>query len=99
MNWKKFRKRPVVVSAVRWDPQTMNWKDFPEEHQVGGKECPEGRLTGIIGQWGDRSLSILTLEGAMAAYPGDWIVQGIKNELYPVRDDIFRATYEEVNEA
>lgn len=37
-----------------------------------------------------------TLEGVMAANPGDWIIEGVKGELYPCRDDIFRATYDEV---
>jgi len=39
---------------------------------------------------------IKTLEGEMAANPGDWIVTGIKGETYPCRNDIFRATYEPV---
>lgn len=39
---------------------------------------------------------IQTLEGQMIAEPGDWIVKGVKGEMYPVRNDIFRLTYEEV---
>lgn len=30
------------------------------------------------------------------ASPGDWIVQGIAGEFYPVKDAIFQATYEPV---
>ena len=37
---------------------------------------------------------IKTLEGKMAVNVGDWIVTGIKGERYPVKDEIFRATYE-----
>ncbi|HHY74090.1 MAG TPA: hypothetical protein GX497_12890 [Bacillus bacterium] len=36
---------------------------------------------------------IETLEGLMTASPGDWIVTGIKGEQYPVKPDIFEATY------
>lgn len=36
---------------------------------------------------------IETLEGTMIASPGDWIVKGIKGEKYPVKPDIFTATY------
>ena len=28
---------------------------------------------------------------------GDWIVQGVKGELYPCKDDIFRKTHEPVD--
>lgn len=37
---------------------------------------------------------IMTLEGEMRANKGDWIVRGIKGEIYPVRPDIFAMTYE-----
>lgn len=51
--------------------------------------------------WGsgnDGTLIIYTLEGEMLARPGDWIIKGIKGELYPCKADIFDATYEFVNE-
>jgi hypothetical protein len=44
----------------------------------------------------DGTLYIDTLEGKMSVAPGDWVVKGIKGEFYGVRNDIFRATYEEV---
>jgi len=42
------------------------------------------------------ALMISTLEGVMQADPGDWIIQGIKGELYPCKPDIFEQTYEPV---
>lgn len=39
--------------------------------------------------------NVITLEGTMRADPGDWIVTGIKGERYPVKDQIFRALYEQ----
>ena len=30
----------------------------------------------------------------MAVSPGDWIIRGVKGELYPCRADIFELTYE-----
>lgn len=44
----------------------------------------------------DREVFIETLEGTMKANKGDWIIEGIKGELYPCKPDIFEATYEEV---
>ena len=39
---------------------------------------------------------IRTLEGIMCADPGDYIIRGIKGEIYPCNPDLFHATYEEV---
>lgn len=40
------------------------------------------------------SLLIATLEGHHEAKGGDWIIRGIKGELYPCKADIFEATYD-----
>lgn len=34
-----------------------------------------------------------TLEGAMRAEPGDWIVKGVEGEVWPVKPHIFEQTY------
>lgn len=87
----KFRKKPVVIEAVQllW----KNWEEMCEHAGVGrltdGK--PEGK------QFGEEiGLLIPTLEGLMEARQGDWIIKGIKGELYPCKPDIFEATYEAV---
>jgi hypothetical protein len=41
-------------------------------------------------------LYIGTLEGVMAAALGDWIIRGIKGEIYPCKPDIFAETYDPV---
>ena len=35
-----------------------------------------------------------TLEGGHIACPGDWIITGVKGEMYPCKPDIFEATYQ-----
>jgi uncharacterized protein (UPF0303 family) len=42
----------------------------------------------------DEELFIETLEGTMRANPGDWIIKGVKGEMYPCKPDIFEQTYE-----
>lgn len=37
-----------------------------------------------------------TLEGGHIVCPGDWIITGVKGEMYPCKPDIFAATYEAV---
>lgn len=46
----------------------------------------------------DEEMDIETLEGVMHASIGDYIVTGIKGEIYPVKPDIFEKLYEEVKE-
>lgn len=44
----------------------------------------------------DWFLRIPTLEGVMAASKGDWLILGIKGEVYPCKPHIFEETYERV---
>lgn len=37
-----------------------------------------------------------TLEGGHIVCPSDWVITGVKGELYPCKPDIFEMTYEEV---
>jgi hypothetical protein len=39
---------------------------------------------------------IETLEGGHVVCPGDWIITGIKGEMYPCKPDIFEESYEPV---
>ena len=46
-----------------------------------------------------RSLGyIKTLEGGHIVTPGDYIIRGVKDELYPCKPDIFEMTYEPVDD-
>lgn len=93
----KYRKKPVVIEAVQltWE----NWSEICEFADVGSLE--DGKPTGtdkdIEGEPlpnGGPGLLIPTLEGLHLANPNDWIIKGIKGELYPCKPDIFEATYE-----
>jgi hypothetical protein len=41
---------------------------------------------------------VKTLEGGHVVTPGDYIITGVKGEHYPCKPDIFRLTYEMVEE-
>jgi len=97
----KFRKKPVIVEAVqlRWD----TWDEMCAHAGVGrlvdGK--PEGCYLGPDGQprtghEGSDQMGLLipTLEGLMIATQGDWVIRGVKNELYACKPDIFEMTYD-----
>ena len=55
------------------------------------------KKTFVLAYQAETEGTIETLEGAMHYQPGDWILgPGAGGEFWPVRDDVFRATYEEV---
>lgn len=84
----KFRKKPVVIEAVRWN--AGKWSVLEELRIMG---IPDGTCVGK-----DGALSIPTLEGVMRGDVGDWIIKGVKGEFYPCKPDIFEATYDPVEE-
>lgn len=84
---RRFRKKPVVIEAVQWKPE-MKPTDIPEWLWKQLVAYPEM----FIEATGE--LIIDTLEGKMTAKPNDWIIKGVKGEVYPCKPDIFEATYE-----
>lgn len=85
----KFRKKPVVIEAFRW----TGGPDQTEDPEWIVDAIKGGTVT-IASQ--AVYLTIHTLEGKMIANPGDYIIKGVANELYPCKADIFAATYEAV---
>ncbi len=84
---KKYRKKPIVIRAVQ-----ITEKTFSDPHPN-----PE-HILGIIYDPIKNVVHINTPEGVMVGKIGDWIIRGIKGEFYPCKSDIFKATYEEVEE-
>lgn len=80
----KFRKKPVVIEAIQYKGTTESF--------------------GAIKKWCDsifyrESFEIVyieTLEGDMIVSKGDWVIRGIRGEFYPIKNDIFKETYERV---
>lgn len=91
----QFRKRPVVVDAVQW------WPDSKLGHFNGGDgDEYVNRRVGTDGhgvQYTICDVGLRTLEGFMHITPGYWIITGIKGERYACEPEIFAATYEQVS--
>ena len=95
----KYVKKPIVIEAVQllWE----TWGEMCTHAGVGklsdGK--PEGCYVDDDGVQIDDSngrigLLIPTLEGLMVGEQDDWIIKGVKGELYPCKPDIFEMTYD-----
>jgi hypothetical protein len=114
----QFRKKPVVIEAVRWEGSTIGLTNgaapyppmeavppealrldmpewMPKARDVTAEKWVGSPGEGEVWRDGD-NLFIGTLEGTHRADPGDWIIRGVKGELYPCKPDIFAATYETV---
>ena len=97
----KFRKKPIAVNAFQWTTAAAfnppNWPDWIAE-AVDRPADAEGALhrPGDNGNW-----QIETLEGPHIVSWNAWIVQGPNppHEIWAVRDDIFEATYEPVEDS
>ena len=121
----QYRKKPVVIEAVRWRGYNSNlgvtaeppdqpveitaenmhgikWEPLPDwlppvSHIVsdGGSPPQANPNAGEVWRNGDE-LWLGTLEGTMICTKDDWIIRGVKGEIYPCKPDIFASTYETV---
>jgi hypothetical protein len=87
----KFRKKPVVIEARRFDADVVNQAATLAVGRTALEQWCGGTLVSE-----SRYMVIPTLEGMMRADYGDWIIKGVKGEFYPCKPDIFAATYEAV---
>lgn len=80
----RFRKKPVEIEAFQWAPGLTL------------ADLPDWAIKHMVYSLSGGGLLIKTLEGDMRADRGDWIIRGVKGEVYPCKPDIFHATYEAV---
>lgn len=85
MEIKNYRKKPVVIQALKFDGTNIN-----ELRDFIGKDffiCdnPYGETPFCF---------IQTLEGDMKIDDGDFVIRGVNGEFYPCKPDIFEKTYE-----
>lgn len=84
----KYRKKPVDAFRLWFDPYPEWFFDELMDQKVflilNGTRC--------------KYAVIRTPEGEMRAFKGDYIIRGVKGELYPCKADIFEKTYERVVE-
>ena len=75
---KHYMKKPVVIEALQYTGDN-------------NKECEEF----IEGNFDNRLNypNIVTPEGVYKVSVGDFIIKGVKGELYPCKPDIFEMTY------
>lgn len=90
----RYVKLPIPVYAMQLTDATAIVR-ASEWIKANGGDCSWATATvsGAIQDAGNNRLTIHTLEGKMTGTLGDWIVRGAMGEFWPVRGDIFAATY------
>lgn len=104
----KFRKKPIEIEAFRyeWGPGVLSelacWiKGEPS------RALSDGEITDVLqptALWDPPANADLELYDAVAHKEwlplanGDWVIKGVNGEFYPCKPDIFRATYDPVEE-
>lgn len=84
----KYRKT-ALIEAVQFNPGG--------DHKM---QLPDGVIVAKSPSHADNynyhgfEFACQTLEGDLVVVPGDWIATGIKGEHWPIKPDIFEATYE-----
>lgn len=94
----RYRKKPVVIETFRMGiGPRPDW--FQDEITAGNitTELADGE-TDDGNPWNHKKTycMIKTLEGVMRGNYGDYIIRGVKGEIYPCKPDVFEATYESV---
>ena len=92
----KYRKKPIVIEAFRMgiDPRPDWFQSEVTKNRIithlTNDEIDDGN------PWNHKKAccTIKTLEGDMIGNYGDYIIQGVRGEIYPCKPDIFEATYE-----
>ena len=96
----KYRKKPVVIDAIQLTDRNVR-QVYEWVH-----DCVAIKTDIDLHKWDDyvqlviaKGMKIPTLEGKMVASINDYIIKGVQGGFYPVKADIFEATYEVANES
>ena len=90
----QYRKKPVVIEAFQMTKERRHdGSEWPQWLRAAWETTGVGSLYCVDG---GEELFIGTDEGVLRVSWNDWIIQGVKGEIYPCKPDIFEATYEKV---
>ena len=90
----KYRKKPVVIDAFKLGVDYI--PDWFMDAVTANEVILHGTSSGFD-HVADTNADIHTLEGWHHANYGDYIIRGVKGEIYPCKPDIFDMTYDVVD--
>ena len=85
-----------MIEAVQWNGRNLEEiKEFIGDslsNEISDAAWKAGKSAPSV------SMEIKTLEGNHKCSIGDYIIKGVQGEFYPCKPDIFKQTYEQVEE-
>lgn len=94
----KIYRKTCTIKAEQFDPENgviPEWvfdKEFEYTTSDMLSQMMKNAETGVpIRNW-----HIKTLEGDLKVNPGDWIATGVNGEHWPIADEVFKKTYDEL---
>jgi hypothetical protein len=87
----KYRKKPITIEAIQFNRDDRRLVLFLMERDIIKFEnvvCSDDIVR--------KKPIINTREGKMIVEDKNYIIRGIEGEFYPIDEDIFNRTYEEV---
>lgn len=87
----KYKKKPIIIEAFRWTGDQNQTEDPEWIIEAIKQGIVQFKNSGTP----DCFMTLVTPVGIMTASKGDYIIKGIKGEIYPCKLDLFEATYEE----
>lgn len=96
----KYRKKPVIVEAEEYRPgledgwycKLQGCENLDQCDIICGAKLKRNYNCPYFTPY------IKTLEGKLEISKGDYIITGVKGERYPIKPDIFRESYEPVDD-
>ena len=79
---KKYKKKPLIIKAIQI--RELFEKSDTDKITIGNYKVHKK----------DKYVIMETIEGNMKAYMNDFLIQGIVEEIYPCREDLFYKTYD-----
>jgi hypothetical protein len=93
----KYRKKPVVIEAYQYAGDFIENSVWNAPTWIK-QALDTGKLKYKELEDNPPELYVVTLEGDMKCDYMDYVIKGVKGELYPCKPDIFEETYEQVDE-
>ena len=88
----KYTKKPVVIEAVIY--HGLDTKKMTNAFSERPQWLADAISNRIIEYDIQEGLVIRTLEGNMLVSDEDYIIKGVKGEIYPCKPDIFEMSYD-----
>ena len=97
----RYKKKPVIIEAFQFtEDSRINNSQWPDWlHLAWQKEPSQEGAVFIVNkdEDGEGGYFCRTLEGIQNITLNDYIIRGVKGEIYPCKPDIFKMTYDPVD--